>query len=147
MKKGAVSHPQLLNADWYMNAAGPLTTESIEFDGDDGDARTVQTPIDVPYMEVGDAVVVCRDGNQSIRALVRHVDEARRLYGKPVWVTEIATESEETTRSLLAHLDSLEYVERYCWAEGPLIASDGSLTGIGEIYAAWPQQPPLNPEA
>jgi len=101
-------------------------------------------------------------GGANPDALINHLKKIHQMYDKPIWITEFAVadwkassreknrHSPETVlrfmKEILPRLDELEFVERYAWfsgaedhkALGPsaLFKADGSLTALGEYYAA-----------
>lgn len=101
------------------------------------------------------------DYHGSVDVLQRKVDGAAKLYGRKVWITEIAItlwgsppsmdDQAAYMKDLLPYLDSSENVFRYVWftARNPpngqnggsnLLATDGSPTvsALGEIYRDTP---------
>ncbi|KAH6416255.1 hypothetical protein HBI14_109530 [Parastagonospora nodorum] len=78
-----------------------------------------------------------------------HVEEAAKIYGKPVWVTEFGlnpgSASEDQAASFLkecmAYLDSSDKVQGYSWfmvgsGENQLNSGNG-LSKVGQVYAAY----------
>merc|ERR1712048_434219 len=98
------------------------------------------------------------DYHGSVEGLRRKVDGAAKLYGRKIWITEIAitnwgnptqrNDQDEYLKELLPYLDSSENVFRYSWyavrncpnkqnGGSNLLDCDGSavLTSTGEIYS------------
>ena len=107
-----------------------------------------------------DFVAVHSYGGLNVRALMKRLETVYQLYGRPLWITDLAvgdwkakTRAENQYRpeqivkfieQLLPRLDACDFVERYAWfpadqddpASGPcaLFNADGSLTTLGEVY-------------
>jgi Glycosyl hydrolase catalytic core len=109
-----------------------------------------------------DFVSVHSYGGPNVAALVKKLTETHERYGRPLWITEFAVgdwkaktadENRHRPADVLAFmkeclpaLDELKFLERYAWFPaattsaplGPsaLFNPDGSLTPLGECYAA-----------
>ncbi|QTN33433.1 glycoside hydrolase family protein [Akkermansiaceae bacterium] len=109
-----------------------------------------------------DFVCVHWYGGTDADKLVNLLERIHKLYGKPIWLTEFApadwkaktrkdneikpAEVLDFMEEALPKLDKLEFLERYAWFSslpdhpklGPsaLFNADGSLTPLGEAYAA-----------
>jgi len=109
-----------------------------------------------------DFVTVHSYGGLSADALMNRLEAVHNLFNRPVWITEFGVgDWQAKTRAgnryrpeqvvkfleqLLPRLDRADFVERYAWfpagpdnrALGPcaLFNDDGSLTPVGEAYAA-----------
>ncbi len=99
-------------------------------------------------------------GGANAQSLINHLQKVYELYKRPIWITEFApadwSASSPTTskvskekatnfmKAILPMLDTLSYVERYCWfsakptnpalGNSALFNSDGSLTPLGKYY-------------
>lgn len=109
-----------------------------------------------------DFVCVHWYGGADPEQLLRVLEKTRRLYGKPIWITEFAVAdwSAETRKDnrhserdvlrfmkkILPKLEKLDYVERYAWftaspdnaklGSSALFDADGNLTELGELYSS-----------
>ena len=107
-----------------------------------------------------DFVTVHSYGGLNVRALMKQLEKVHQLYGRPLWITELAvgdwkakTRAENQYRpeqivkfieQLVPRLDDCDFVERYAWfpadqddpALGPcaLFNADGSLKTVGKAY-------------
>ncbi|KAH7155247.1 glycosyl hydrolase catalytic core-domain-containing protein [Dactylonectria estremocensis] len=77
--------------------------------------------------------------------LFTHLEDAYKLCGKPIWLTEFAPNhaSEAETAAFLEEvipkLEALDYLEGYAYwmvATGNLMSSDSSLSTYGQVYAS-----------
>ena len=107
-----------------------------------------------------DFVTVHSYGGLNVRALMKRLETVYQLYGRPLWITELAvgdwnakTREENQYRpeqivrfieQLVPRLEKCDFVERYAWfpadqddpALGPcaFFNADGSLTTVGKAY-------------
>ena len=84
-----------------------------------------------------------------------YLDKVYDLYGLPIWVTEFNANPSRTTwvqlefmKLALPYLESLDYVERYCWFQpvsgtGDYYNENGFLTPVGEYYKTYTTNPSI----
>ena len=85
----------------------------------------------------------------------KYLDDVYKKYGLPIWITEFNANPNRTTlvqlefmKKALPYLESLSYVERYCWFQpvsgvGDYYNSSGALTPVGEVYKTEPSFPAI----